>query len=400
MKKRLICLLLALALCAAPASALEGEAQRAGDTLAAMGLVQGTPAGYDLEGPCTRAQALVLLSRLGSFPAGGADPYTDTPAWAKAEVSALSGAGMLSGIFSEPSLLGNEYINADEWSALLLRLCGIPAEKSGASLYARRLGLLSREYTSPLTRGEVFEMTCSALSYSYEGATLAQHLGLEAAGDKLLSARTLADHASAAVFTLCCYTSQRSYAKGTARADGTGFFLTSDGIAVTCYHVLENTEVAVATLVTGEQFLVEGVLWADEEADLAVIRVSRSRSDAALTTPAFAALTLAGTEEVYPGDRAYAIGNALGLGLSVSEGLVSGLDRACTISDQPCLTTTASISAGSSGGPLFNELGHVIAVTAGAFVNGNETYIAIPVDELMEMDFTSMELQTLKDIFK
>ena len=400
MKKRICCLLLSLALCVSAASALEGDERRAADTLASYGLVQGTPTGYDLESLCTRAQALVLLSRLGGFSSGGADPYTDTPAWAKAEISALSAAGLLEGLFPGPLLQSTEYISADEWSALLLRLCGVDAETEGAALYARRLGALSREYTSPLTRGELFEMTRCALDYSYGGATLAQHLGLEPMGDALLSARTLADHASASVFSLHCYPSQQSYVKNKRRTDGSGFFLTADGVAVTSYHVLDDAEVAVATLSTGEAFGVEGVLWADEEADLALIRVSRTRIDGALTTPAFAPVTLAGTGEVCPGDKVYAIGNPLGMGLSVSQGIVSSLDQPCTISSIPCLVTTASISSGSSGGALFNELGHVIAVTAGAFVYGNEMYIALPVDSLMTMDVSTMETVPLKEAIK
>lgn len=400
MKKRMICFLLAMALCVPCASALEGEERRAADTLSAYGVVQGTPAGYDLESLCTRAQALVLLGRLSGHTSGGADPYTDTPAWAKAEVSALSATGLLEGIFPGPILQSDEPINADEWSALLLRLCGIDAEREGAALCARRLGVVSRACTSPLSRGELFEMTCCALGYSYGGASLAQHLGLEPMGEVLLSARALADHASASVFSLHCYPSQQSYVKDKRRTDGSGFFLTADGVAVTCYHVLEDAEIAVATLSTGEEFAVEGLLWADEKADLALIRVSPARIDGALTTPAFAPVTLAGTGEVYPGDKVYAIGNPLGMGLSVSQGIVSSLDQPCTLSSLPCLVTTASISSGSSGGALFNELGHVIAVTAGAFVYGNEMYISLPVDGFMDADFTAMETVPLKEAIK
>lgn len=397
MKKRFLCLLLALSLCVPFASALEGDARRAGDTLAAYGVVQGTPTGYDLEGFCTRAQALVLLSRLGGFTSGGADPFSDTPSWAKAEVAALSGAGILSGVFSGPRLHSGEYINADEWSALLLHLRGLPAEKDGAALYARRLGLISREYSSPLKRGELFQMTCDALTYSYGGATLAQHLGKEPAGQRLLTAREVADHHTASVFSLTLYPSRQAYDKNSYRVDASGFFLTADGIAVTNFHSLEKADLGSATLSTGEVFPVEGLLWADEEADLALIRISRTTLDGRTTTPSFAAATLAGSAEAYPGDRVYAIGNALGLGLSVSEGVVSGLERSCSVSTIPCLVSTADISAGSSGGALFNELGHVIAVTSGAFPDGNGMYLSIPVDTLMEMDLSSMKAVPLKE---
>ena len=397
MKKRIICLLLALALCVPAAFALEGDAQRAGHTLAAYGVVQGTPTGYDLDSFCTRAQALVLLGRLGGYTSGGTDPYSDTPSWARAEVAALNGAGVLKGVFSGSRLHSGEYINADEWSALLLHLCGIQAEKDGAALYARRLGVISREYSSPLERGELFEMTCDALSYSYNGATLAQHMGKESAGMRLLTARETADHAGASVFALHLYPSQQAYEKGTYRTDASGFFLTADGIAVTNYHSLKNSDVGVAILKTGEKFAVEGVLWADEKEDLAVIRISRTTTNGQVTTPAFAAATLAGSDEVYPGDKVYAIGNALGLGLSVSEGVVSSTGCVCSSTSLPCFISTADISAGSSGGALFNELGHVIAVTCGALTEGNGMYLGIPVDRLMDMDFSKMKTVALKE---
>ena len=397
MKKRLVCLLLCLSLCVPFASALEGEARRAADTLRSYGLVQGTPAGDDLESLCTRAQALVLLYRLGGFPAGQGTPYADVPAWAAAEVSALSGAGMLAGMFDPPLLQGGEYISPDEWSALLLRLCGIAAETEDAALYARRLGVIPREYTSPLSRGELFEMTCSALSYAYDGATLAQHLGLEAPGERLLELREVADHASAAVFSLECYANQRSYDKGKLCALGTGFFLTADGVAVTCHHVLEKAEMATVILSTGEEFPVEGVLWFDEAADLALIRVSPTSVDEFITTPAFAALPLTTSREVYPGDRVYTIGNALGIGLSVSEGAVASVDKDATLTNLPVIVFSAPISPGSSGGPLFNQYGRVVAVTAGAYTEGNSLYISIPADRLMELDLTTLTAVPLKE---
>ena len=143
MKKRLISLCLALALMCCPVHALEGEAQRAAETLSSLGMVQGTPEGYALDGGATRAQALVLLKRLSGGFEGTAQLYTDVPAWAAPSVAALSAQGLLDGIYAPPTLYSGEFVTADEWSALLLRLFGETVPKEGAALYARRLGLLS-----------------------------------------------------------------------------------------------------------------------------------------------------------------------------------------------------------------------------------------------------------------
>jgi S1-C subfamily serine protease len=364
LKKKFLALLLALTLCVPTAAALEGDSLRAAEKLASYGVVQGTPAGYDVESFCTRAQALVMLSRLSGYTDGGTDPFSDTPSWAKTAVAALHEAGLLKGVYSGKRLYSSEHINADEWSALLLHLCGIEASAQGAAQQALRTGLLSKRYSGTLTRGEIFRMTCDALSYSRNGVTLAQQLGKEPSGAQRLSAREVADHSRAAVCALTLYPTVVDDAKNTRRVDASAFFLTEDGIALTNYHPLKNMTVGYATLITGEVFLVEGILWKDAAADLALIRVSRTAKDGTATVPAFAAVTLADSGEVSIGDRVYAIGNALGMGISVSEGIVGLTDCRSSISSIPSIVNTADISAGSSGGALFNEAGHVVAVNS------------------------------------
>ena len=94
----------------------------------------------------------------------------------------------------------------------------------------------------------------------------------------------------------------------------------------------------------------------------------------------------------------YALGNPLGLGLSVSSGIVSAVERETDISSLPALVTTADISSGSSGGALLNEFGHVVAVTSGAYIEGNGMYLAIPADSLLRADFSKAETVALKDL--
>ena len=395
MKKRILALLLMLTLCVPTASALEGDGVRAAEKLASYGVVQGTPSGYDVDSYCTRAQALVMLGRLGGYTSGGKDPFSDTPSWAEAEVAALNGAGILKGVYTGKRLNANARITADEWSALLMHLCGIETDAKGAALYARRIGLLSREYSAELKRGEIFEMTCDALTYSYDGATLAQHMGKESAGMRLLTAREVANHHMASVFALTLYPTQADADKDAHRVDASAFFITADGVALTNYHSLKKAGMGYATLSTGEVFPVEGLLWSDKEADLALIRISRTTRDGKTKTPAFAAATLASSKEVYPGDRVYAVGNPLNLALAISDGVIGARDCKTAVSSVPCLVNNADISAGSSGGALFNELGHVIAVTAGGFPDGNGLYLGIPVDQVMEMRLSSLKTVAL-----
>ena len=159
-------------------------------------------------------------------------------------------------------------------------------------------------------------------------------------------------------------------------------------MAVTNYHSIHGGIYALATTSTGESYPVEEVLYYDPEIDIAVLRVSRT-STAGTTTSAFACLELVGTEDLRPGDTVYAIGNPLGLGLAVSAGVVSAVERQVDNYALPCVLNTADISRGSSGGALLNAYGQVVAVTTGAYTYGNSMYLGVPVDPVMSADLTA-----------
>ena len=420
MKKRLISFFLALALMACPVHALEGESLRAANDLSALGLVQGTPEGYALEAGATRAQALVLLARMTALPKNDtALAFTDVPIWAEESVRALSAAGYLEGIYAPPTLYSSEFITADEWSALLLRCLGYSYPKEGAQTAAVRLGVLPRAYTSPLSRADLFQMTRDALNAAPQGkaplvqrlaeqgicsSSAARELGLL---DNVITAREAADRHMAAVCQMQTFAPQEDpedledgQEEGPKEdvKTSSAFFLTPDGIAVTNHHSLEGAETAAVTLITGETFPVEGVLWSNEEADLALIRVSRTVSGGLYTVPAFACLTAVSPADAYPGDVVYALGNPLGLGHFVSSGVIGAVDRGVTLSDLPCIVSSADISTGSSGGALLNEYGHVIAVTSGAFINGNGLFISVPLDLILQQNFAAMTLRPITEL--
>ena len=98
------------------------------------------------------------------------------------------------------------------------------------------------------------------------------------------------------------------------------------------------------------------------------------RSSPAWTSPP------SGTGDLRTGDTVYAIGNPLGLGLAVSAGVISALERQVDRYELPCVMSTADISEGSSGGALLNVYGQAVAVTTGAYVYGNSMYLAVPID--------------------
>jgi len=152
---------------------------------------------------------------------------------------------------------------------------------------------------------------------------------------------------------------------------GTGFLVRQDGVIVTNYHVIATGNVAVVKFADGTISPVDGVLAAEKVRDLAVIKI-HGRT--------FPTLTLGNSEQIQVGEEVVAIGNPLGLELSVSNGIVSGI-RTDKEKGGELLQITAPISHGSSGGPLFNMFGEVIGINAMFLEGGENLNFAIPVND-------------------
>lgn len=410
MKTKLLAVFCALTLLlsAVPAAgALEGEAQRAADTLVTLGLID--EAG-DLTAPATRVQAAVLLVDLAAAGEAAArdnwiSGFRDVPAEAHDAVTYAAHQGWITGV-TAVEFRPNQAITANAWSAFLLRMLGYSDKDgdftvSGAAAFAQRIGLLSTAWDGTLTLGSLYQMALDTLSFSYQdgSATVLERLIAEgcvssSAANALgllntaLTARQAADRCTAAVFCFQGYAEQEEIDQAAPSTDASGFFISADGLAVTNYHSIDGSIYATATLTTGDVYPVERVLYYDADADIAVIKVSQTALKGS-DTSAFAFLEMVGTAEARPGDTVYTISNPLGMGLAISSGIISAVNRPVTGYALPCVMNTADISHGSSGGALLNVYGQVIAVTTGAYTYGNNMYVAVPVDTLLTADLTA-----------
>ena len=410
MKKRLLSALCAvmLLICAVPmASAQTGDAARRADALTVLHLLSEDPS-RDLTKPATRAQAAVLLVRL----AGGEKKpdtdgwfagFRDAPDWARTAVNYANRRGWISGV-SNVQFDPNGHLNADAWCAMLLRMLGY-SDKTGdfeisdAAAFAWRIGLTGRQLTGILSVGDLAEAIYDALDFCYKGtettvlsrlmdfgvctASAANALGLL---NKDYIARQLADRYLSSAFQLSLYETEEQVHDEVSSADASGFFISADGLAVTNYHSIEDSIKATATLLNGETYEVERVLYYDTGIDIAVIKVSRTNH-----------LDLVGTADIRPGDPVYAIGNPQGLGLAISSGIIGSTAHELDRYALPCIVNSADISRGSSGGALMNAHGQVIGVTSGAYTYGNNMYLAVPVDPVMAADLT-VSGWTLKEV--
>jgi serine protease Do len=139
----------------------------------------------------------------------------------------------------------------------------------------------------------------------------------------------------------------------TVTTQGSGFFISADGYAVTNNHVVEGSETAEIQTDDQKTYTAK-VVGSDPISDLALLKVD-GRSD-------FAFVKLA---ERMPrvGDWVLAVGNPFGLGGTVTAGIVSARERNIGgVSSDSLLQIDAPINKGDSGGPTFDLDGHVIGV--------------------------------------
>ncbi len=164
---------------------------------------------------------------------------------------------------------------------------------------------------------------------------------------------TLYEQNKDAVFVI--YTSN-----GTEAAQGSGFFISPSGVAVSNYHVFKGTTPGLESIVTANgTFKVESVLKKSEENDFIVFKVSKIGS-------VFPFLKIANSLPRV-GENVFAIGNPEGLENTLSTGIVSSYRG----NNKAVIQTTAEITHGSSGGPLFNKQGEVIGITSAGMGDAN-----------------------------
>ncbi|MFC1944686.1 S1C family serine protease [Chloroflexota bacterium] len=110
------------------------------------------------------------------------------------------------------------------------------------------------------------------------------------------------------------------------------------------------------TLEDGRSYQAQSVE-TDSAADLAVIKINAQ---------GLPALQIGNSSEMQVGEWVIAIGNALGLGISATKGIVSALAVSISTSSGESLDdliqTNAAINPGNSGGPLVNLLGQVVGI--------------------------------------
>src|SRR5262245_48709540 len=141
------------------------------------------------------------------------------------------------------------------------------------------------------------------------------------------------------------------------RGLGSGVIVSPDGHILTNAHVVEGAEHVRVVLNDGREYTAK-VLGVDTPSDLAVIDVAADN---------LPALPLADSNSPRVGDVVLAVGNPLGVGQTVTMGILSAKGRTTEVGDgsyQDFLQTDAPINRGNSGGALVTANGELIGITS------------------------------------
>ena len=162
---------------------------------------------------------------------------------------------------------------------------------------------------------------------------------------------------------------------------GSGIILTANGYILTNRHVVENSTSLSVELIDGRTFPATLIQQASDN-DLALIKI-----DAAGLTAA----RIGDSGKIQVGETALAIGSPLGTYTeTVTRGIVSGLGREITVSDEltrrqttlkGLIQTDAAINPGNSGGPLLDGSGAVIGINTAVASSAQGLGFAIPIND-------------------
>lgn len=157
-------------------------------------------------------------------------------------------------------------------------------------------------------------------------------------------------------------------------SQGTGFLISNDGFIVTNAHVLSGAKEAYILDYEQTQYPTTLVGY-NATYDIALLKISGINNS----------LKLGNSNNIQIGEKVIAIGNPLGLQFSVSEGIVSALNREGENKVSSYIQTDAALNPGNSGGPLINKQGEVIGINNFKVGDGENLGFALESNSIKEV---------------
>lgn len=145
-------------------------------------------------------------------------------------------------------------------------------------------------------------------------------------------------------------------ARDTSVSQGSAFLIAPDGLAISNYHVFKDKDNAMAIDYEGNKYDDITIIYSNPDMDFIIFRINGVK---------LPHLKMAANQASI-GEPCFAIGNPMGLDQTLSTGIVSGYRD-----NDNYIQTSAEITFGSSGGPLFNSIGEVIGITTAGYGQAN-----------------------------
>lgn len=138
---------------------------------------------------------------------------------------------------------------------------------------------------------------------------------------------------------------------------GSGVIISSDGYIITNNHVIDDADNISVSLLDSDKEYKAKLIGADPKTDLAVIKIEEKGLNA---------ITFANSSNLEEGDVVFAIGNPFGIGGSITQGIISALNKNKIGLNQyeNFIQTDASINPGNSGGALVDSRGALVGINS------------------------------------
>ena len=166
---------------------------------------------------------------------------------------------------------------------------------------------------------------------------------------------------------------------GAPAGSGSGFFIDSKGIGITNYHVLDGAVKALIRLKNGEELTIDEIIASDKKWDIVKFSVLNKEEKK------FKFLKFS-SSNIEQGDKVYNLGAPIGLEQTFADGLVSSIRDD---SHGKIIQVTIPISSGSSGSPILNENGEVVAVATFKSSRGENLNFGVAIDREKVESMTS-----------
>lgn len=167
------------------------------------------------------------------------------------------------------------------------------------------------------------------------------------------------------------YVSSSSYGRGdddsyTLYGTGSGVIFTTDGYILTNHHVVQGSKkvsVVISDRYSDAEEIEAVLVGSDSATDLAILKISRDEP--------FTAAALGDSDSLKIGQEVCAIGNPAGLSKTLTNGIISGLNRYSSEGgyELSSIQTNAAINPGNSGGGLFDMYGNVVGIVNSKLVS-------------------------------